>query len=117
MAVTKAIPPESLELYFAEFTQRFLKDGSPEAADVELLDPEMGDQVPVQGARLIGISFDPKKQFLELEFDVGDHRIMDPGDVWAQEEPDGFVNSVAVMHRNGSREVIIIKHVGLRRLY
>jgi hypothetical protein len=116
MSVTKAIPREELEAYFAEFTRRFLRDGSPEATDIEIIGPELGDQTAVQGARLLGITFEPRRNSLELELDVGDHRILDPEDVWALEDDDGFLRSVAVMHRDGSREVVTIQKVGIRRL-
>jgi hypothetical protein len=117
MAVTKAIPRDQLKEYFAEFTRRFLKDGSPEAVDVELLEPELGDQVALQGARLLGITFDPKSNALELEFDRGDHRMIDPQDVWIIEEPDGFLSALEVVHADGTREVVSVKRVGLRRLH
>ena len=116
MPVTKAISPDQLGLYFAEFTRRFLRDGSPEAADVEVLEPDLGSQIAIQGARLLGITYDPRSRALELELDVGDHRIFDLFDVWTLEEQDGFLNSVSVIHRDGSREVVTIKRVGIRRL-
>src|SRR5687768_17019591 len=115
MPVTKAISPDQLQLYFAEFTRRFLRDGSPEAADVEVLEPELGSQIAIQGERLLGITYDPRSQALELELDVGDHRIFDLFDVWALEDKDGFLISVAVVNKDGSREVISIKRVGIRR--
>ncbi len=116
MAVTKAISPDHLELYFAEFTRRFLMDASPRAADVEVLEPDSGSQIAIEGARLLGITYDPRSQALELELDVGDHRISDLFDVWTLEEQDGFLNSVAVIHQDGSREIVSIKRVGIRRL-
>ena len=115
MTVTKEISTDQLEPYFAEFTRRFLRDGSPEAADVEVLEPDLGSQIAIQGARLLGITYDPRSRTLELALDVGDHRILDFLDVWALEEQDGFLNSIAVFHRDGSREVVSIKRVGIRR--
>ena len=115
MAVTKAIPTDELEPYFAEFTRRFLKDDSPEAADVEVVDAELGDLTVAQGARLLGITYEPPTHSLEFEFDVGDHRVLDPHEVWTMEEPDGFLNSVGVVHGDGTRDVVNIRRVGLRR--
>jgi hypothetical protein len=117
MAVTKEIAPDQLEIYFAEFTRRFLSNGYQKAADVEVLEPEMGSQLPVEGARLLGISFDPRSHALEIEFDFGDHRMVDLADVWTIEEQDGFLSYIAVLHRDGSRELVTIKRVGLRRLH
>jgi hypothetical protein len=116
MPVTRALSPDQLQLYFAEFTRRFLRDGSPEAADVEVLEPDLGSQIAIQGARLLGITYEPRSRALQLELDVGDHRIFDLFDVWTREEQDGFLNSVAVIHQDGSREIVSIKRVGIRRL-
>jgi hypothetical protein len=116
MTVTKSLPREQLEGYFAEFTKRFLKDGSPEAVDVEVLEPDWGDQVMVQGARLLGITYDPKSNTLEFELDSGDHRLVEPKEVWTVEEEDGFLSAVEVVHGDGTREVVSVKRVGLRRL-
>jgi hypothetical protein len=114
--VTKGIPREQLEEYFAEFTRRFLRDGSPEAVDVEVLEPDWGDQFVTQGARLLGITYDPDTDSLEFELDAGDHRIVEPREVWAMEEEDGFLSAIEVVHSDGAREVVSIKRVGLRRL-
>ena len=117
MSVTKAIPREELQRCFAEFTRRFLTDGSPEAVDAEVVEPELGSQVLLQGARLLGITYDPKANALEFELDAGDHRIFEPQEVWAIEEEDGFLSAVAVVHGNGTREVVTVQRVGLRRLH
>ena len=49
--------------------------------------------------------------------DFGDHRIVDLADVWTIEEPDGFLSYIAVQRSDGSRELVTIKRVGLRRLH
>jgi hypothetical protein len=116
VAVTKGIPLDQLEDYFAAFTRRFLRDGSPEAVDVEVLEPDWGDQFVTQGARLLGITYDPHTDSLEFELDAGDHRIVEPGEVWAMEDEDGFLSAIEVVHSSGTREVVSIKRVGLRRL-
>jgi predicted hydrolase (HD superfamily) len=99
MAMTKAVPRDQLVEYFDEFTKRFLRDASPEAVDVEVLEPDWGEQVMAQGARLLG-----------------DHRIIEPAEVWAVEEEDGFISAVEVVHPDGAREVVSVKRVGLRHV-
>jgi hypothetical protein len=116
VAVTKGIPLDQLEEYFAAFTRRFLQDGSPEAVDVEVLEPDWGDQLMLKGARLLGITYDRHTHSLEFELDAGDHRLADPGEVWTVEEQDGFLSAIEVVHSSGTREVVSIKRVGLRRL-
>jgi hypothetical protein len=114
MSETKRIPHEQLEAYFDAFTKRFLRDGSPEAVDVEVVAPDLGDQQPIQGARLLGITYDEDTRTLEFAFDVGDHRVIKPRAVWVVEEPDGFVSSLEIERAGRAREVVSIKKVGLR---
>jgi hypothetical protein len=46
----------------------------------------------------------------------GDHRIFEPREVWAVEEPDGFLSAVQVVRPDGAREVVRVQRVGLRRV-
>jgi hypothetical protein len=116
MSVTTQVPRNRLAGYFEAFTKRFLRDGSPEAVDVEVLEPDWGDQVAVQGARLTGITYEEPSNTLEFELDTGDHRAYQPKEVWTIEEPDGFLDAIEVVLPDGSREIVSIKRVGLRRL-
>lgn len=121
MSATKRIPREQLQAYFDAFSRRFLLDGSPEAADVELVSPSLGDQVLARGARLAGITYDPRADSLEFSFELtihetGDHRVLSPKEVWVVEDDDGFVSSMEVVRPDGTREVVEIKKVGLRRV-
>jgi hypothetical protein len=102
--------------YFDAFTKRFLRDDSPEAVDVEVMDPEIGDQIGIQGTRLIGITFDPNTDALELALEPGDHRVYHPAEVWVVEEDDGFLSAIEVARPDGGHEVVSVKRGGLRRL-
>jgi hypothetical protein len=115
MSTTTKVPHERLAEYFTAFTKRFLLDGSPEAVDVEVLEPDLGDQIAAQGARLLGITYETTTNSLELELDSGDHRVYDPQEVWTVEEADGFLSAIEVVHPDGGREVISVKRMGLRR--
>jgi hypothetical protein len=116
MSTTTQIPRDRLAEYFDAFTKRFLRDGSPEAVDVEVLEPDWGAQVALQGVRLIGITYSEPTNTLEFELDAGDHRAYEPKEVWVIEEPDGFLNAIEVVLPDGSREVVSVKRVGLRSL-
>lgn len=105
MSDTTKIPQDQLEPYFDAFTKRFLRDDSPESVRVEVLAPDWGDQLAASGARLFGITFDPKDNSLEFELESGDHRVLQPREVWTVEEPDGFVSAIQVVRPDGSREV------------
>lgn len=120
MPMTARVPRESMMEYFDRFTKRFLRDGSPEAADVEVVEPDWGDQLVAQYVRLMGVTYDPRANTLEFALDLGekrwgDHRVYDPDEVWILEEEDGFLSAIEVVHGD-SREIVSVKRVGLRRL-
>jgi hypothetical protein len=115
MAATKQIPREQLESYFDQLSRRFLRYDSSELADVEVLSPDLGDQPAVQGAHLTGVTYDPRSNALELELETGEHRVYDPQEVWVIEEPNGFVRSIEIVRDDGTREVVIVRRVGLQR--
>jgi hypothetical protein len=116
MPATLKIVPGDLAEYFDVFTKRFLRDGAPEAADLELVAPDWGDQLAVEGARLIGITYDARTRTLELALDSGDHRVREPREVWVVEEPDGFPGTIEIVRPDGAREVVTIRKVGIRRI-
>ena len=60
MPTTVKIVPDDLAAYCDVFTRHFLRDGAPEAADPELVAPDWGDQLAVEGARLIGMTYDAR---------------------------------------------------------
>jgi hypothetical protein len=115
MSETKKIPPDRIAGYFDTFTKEFIRSGSPEAVDVEILD-ELGDQYATEGARLLGITYDTGTDALEFELDSGDHRIYQPREVWAIEEDDGFISAIEIVRPDGTREVVNVKRVGLQHL-
>lgn len=117
MAITSRVPQEQLAECFDAFTKRFLRDGSPEAIDVEVIEPELGSQVAMQGVRLLGVTYDPASNTLGFLVETGEHRIYSPGEVWVIEERDGFISAVGVARTDGTREVVSVRRVGLRRIH
>jgi hypothetical protein len=114
MSVTARIPENQLADYFTAFTKKFLLDESPEAVDVEVMEPDWGEQTLAESAHLIGITYETKTRTLEFELDSADHRIVEPAEVWTLEEPDGFLKAVEVVYPDGGREVVSIKRLGAR---
>ena len=106
MSETKRIAQDQLTKYFDAFSKRFLMADSPEAADVEIVGPDVGDQTLASGVRLMGVDYDPHTNALELELGSGDHRAYNPREVWAIEEDDGFVSGLEIVRADGAREVV-----------
>ena len=108
MAETKRIATDQLTQYFDAFSKRFLMDDAAERADVEILD-DGGEQPLASGVKLLGVDYDPHTNALELELESGDHRAFKPREVWAVEEPDGFITALQVVREDGGREVVNIR--------
>jgi hypothetical protein len=115
MSITQRVSPDGMAEYFKHFTQRFLNLESTDVADVEVLSPTLGDQVAVEGAHITGITYDPKKQSLEVELDSGDLRNYHPKEVWTLEEDDGFVRAIEIVRDDGTSELVRVRRLGVRR--
>jgi hypothetical protein len=111
MAATKQIPHDQWKDYFDRFTKRYLRDDRPEAATIELLSPELGDQVEAE-AHLQGISYDPRSKTLEVLLENIDHLVFHPKEIWVWEEEDGFLNSIEIVRDDGTKEILTIRRGG-----
>jgi hypothetical protein len=112
---TCQIPREKLEKYFDTFSRHFLRDETTDVVDVEFLSPDLGDQPVSTDAHLVGITYDPKSNALDVVLESGDHRVFSPREVWVDEEPDGFVRAIEAVRADGTKEVIRVKRLGLTR--
>jgi hypothetical protein len=112
MAATKQIPHDQWKDYFDRFTKRYLRDDRPEAATIELLSPELGDQVEAEAAHLQGISYDPRSKALEVLLEKIDHLVFHPKEIWVWEEEDGFLHSIEIVRDDGTKEILTIRRIG-----
>lgn len=110
---TTRVPNDQLKTYFDKFTRHFLLRESTNAVDMEILSPDWGDQFAAEAARLYGITYDPKENALEFEFEAGDHRVIKPKEVWTVEEFDGFIKAIEIVKDDGSREVARVHRLGV----
>ena len=108
MSKTIKLEEERLPQYFEQFTRRFLRDDSPESADIAVLSRDWGAQKEAESVRLRGISFDAREHSLDFELESGDHRLTDSSEVWVLEEDDGFASAIEVIHADGVREVVTL---------
>jgi hypothetical protein len=115
MLTTTKIPPDRLQNYFDTFTKHFLMRQSTNAADVEVLTSELGDQFEAEGARLMGLSYDPHTTSIDIELEAGDHRVYNPTEVWVIEEEDGFLKAIEMAQPDGTREVVRIRRLGVMK--
>lgn len=112
MARLHELPREAWSSTFDAFTKRFLTDHRPENAEIEIVSPDLGDQFRSR-ERILGITYDRKKDSIEFALAEGDHRIIEPREVWVEQEDDGFIRLVEVLRPDGTRELIRIESVGI----
>ena len=115
MPVTIQLSPAHMAEYFATFTRHHLLNESSDVADVEMLSRTLGDQPVVTGGHLTGITYEPKRNSLEVEFDSGDVRAFQPKEVWVVEEENGFLRAVEIVHDDDTRELIQVRRLALRK--
>jgi hypothetical protein len=115
MPATIQLSPSHMAEYFATFTKRYLANESTDVADVELLSPSLGDQPVTESAHLLGITYEPKRNALEVELESGDVRTFAPKEVWVVEDEVGFLRTLEIVRDDDSRELIQVRRLGLRR--
>lgn len=108
MAVRK-IEKEHLNDYFNEFAKLYLKDEQPEYAGIQVLSEEYGAQPETGWLILQGISYDPKKDILDIKVEKLDHMILRPEEVYVDEEPGGIINSMEIIQKDGTKNIIEIR--------
>jgi hypothetical protein len=113
MTTTKQLPRKEWKAYFERFTKKHLRDDRPESVTIELLSPDLGDQVEASALRLLGITFDPKSKALEILIENMDHLVFQPKEIWVMEEKDGFIPGMEVIRPDGTKEIMTVRRAGL----
>jgi hypothetical protein len=78
-------------------------------AEIEVASLELGDQIEAEWLPLIGITYDPKDDIMEVALEGVSHLIPNPREVYVDEE--GLVLSrVKVIDGTGANQIIILKN-------
>jgi hypothetical protein len=114
MAATKIIPRSEWQGYFERYTREHLNPTGEdhETAVVELLSPELGDQIEASRLPLLGLTYDPKSNAFELAMDEIEHLVFRPSEIAVVEEPDGFIAALEIRQDDGTREIVRLQRGG-----
>lgn len=77
-------------------------------ADIEVASQQMGLQLEARRLPLIGMSYDPKSDVLELLVGELDHLIREPREVYVDEEPLGIV-TLQIIDAGGGRQIVTLR--------
>jgi hypothetical protein len=109
MGTTQQLPRAEWKDYFDRFTRKHLGSAAPEAATVEVMSPTLGDQFEVSAVRLLGLSYDPKSQDLEVLLENVDHLIFHPKAIWIVEGEPDFIATLEVVRADDTKEIIYVR--------
>jgi hypothetical protein len=76
--------------------------------DIEVTGLEIGDQVEQEWIQLLGISYDPRNDLIEILVEGLDHLISRPREVWVDHGPAGLV-SMEVIDADDVRQIVRLR--------
>ncbi len=77
-------------------------------AEIEVLSLNIGDQVEAEWLRLIGVTYDPKDDLLDVALEGLDHLIQKPREIYLEDGGIGLA-SLAVIDAEGARHIIKLR--------
>ena len=101
---THSVPKSEWKAFFDRLSKALLGKW----AEIEVASLDLGDQIMAEWVPLLGISYDERGDQLDVALDRVSHWIHHPNDVIVIENPSGLT-SIAVVDREGSRQVIRLK--------
>jgi hypothetical protein len=76
--------------------------------EIEVAGLSIGDQIEQEWIQLLGISYDPKNDLIEILVEGLDHLIPKPHEVWVDHGPTGLV-SMEVIDADDVRQIIRLR--------
>lgn len=78
---------------------------SGQTVRVEVAGLSLGNQVVAASLPILGITFEPKSDLLEIALDGIDHLIRKPSEIYVQED-GGSLHSMAIVDADGHRQLL-----------
>jgi hypothetical protein len=78
-------------------------------AEIEVAALNIGDQIEAEWVPLLGITYDPKNDLVEVLVEGLDHLIRHPSDIYVDQEPSGLLTSMEVIDADDVRQIIRLR--------
>jgi hypothetical protein len=78
------------------------------SAEIEVASLKLGDQIETEWTPLLGITYDPKDDILEIALDGHDHLINKPGEVYVEDQ-ELELASLEVVDGEGVRQIVLLR--------
>jgi hypothetical protein len=106
--VIRSLPRPEWAPYFDGFSRAKQQTGRVDYAEVRVFSPEIGAQPETRWLPLLGLTYDPKDDLLEVLVEGLDHLIAHPTAIYV-DEAGGRLERMEVVRRDGTREVVEIR--------
>ena len=107
MAV-RALPRSDWNAYFDAFSKRKAETGRIDYAEIRVLSAEDGAQTGASWVPLLGLTYDPKGDLLDIGVAGLDHLVAHPETIYV-DEAHGRLDRFEVRRRDGTREIVEIR--------
>src|SRR3979411_2665921 len=77
-------------------------------AEIEVASLKLGDQIAAEWLPLVGITYDPKDDILEVALDGVDHLITKPREIYVEEQGLELA-AVEVIDAEGVRQIVVLR--------
>jgi len=104
MAQLVTVPQAEWKRFFDHVSQALLG----KRAEIEVASLDLGDQIVAEWIPVIGITYDPNNDVLDVALDQVDHLIRHPREIVVEQGPSG-ISMVAVIDADGTRQVVKLK--------
>ena len=108
MSLNKQIPAEQ----WVEFFDMFTNGNKGRLIELEVLDPELGDETPVKDQPLLSLVYDPVGKGNDLTIEIGRdqvayaHTIDAPNKVWQQQDENGKVVALEIKADDRTQAIV-----------
>ena len=104
VATLRTVPQTEWRTFFDRMSKALLGKW----AEVEVADPDLGDQIIAEWIPMIGITYDSIDDLLDVALDRSNHLIRHPREIVVEEGSTGL-KSVAVIDCDGARQIVKLK--------
>ena len=104
MATVRSVPKTEWRRFFDQLSKALLG----KRAEVEVASLDLGDQVMAEWVPMVGITYEPNDDVLDVALNATNHLIRRPQQIGVDETPTG-VASIAVTSGDGTKHIIRLK--------
>lgn len=100
------ITKDQWQTRFDGFSKQFLTAEQPEYAEIHILSEVLGSLEETKWLPVEGISYDPRNDLLHIKLEDIEHRIERPAHIYLDEDPGGWINSMEIVDKDGTKNII-----------